>query len=143
MPFSLNVGFSPCAKLSCWHVDPDEETTDWRAVCGRTARTVRRAGRGDPSPTPIRLRNYWLSSQSNHYRCVFDITKENDSLISAGRWRNQEIWHSVARVLQRQLMEKGLRKQWSAVPSSTSLLPTSSYPPVIRVIFVLGERFCI
>jgi hypothetical protein len=27
-----------------WQADPDEETTDWRAVCGRTARTVRRAG---------------------------------------------------------------------------------------------------
>jgi hypothetical protein len=26
-------------------VDPDEETIDWRAVCGRTARTVRREGR--------------------------------------------------------------------------------------------------
>ena len=32
---------------------PDEETTNWRAVCGKTARTVRRAGRGKPSPTPI------------------------------------------------------------------------------------------
>ena len=30
-------------------INPDEETTDWRAVCGRTACTVRRAGRGDPS----------------------------------------------------------------------------------------------
>ena len=28
-----------------WQADPDEETTNWRAVCGRTARTVRRAGR--------------------------------------------------------------------------------------------------
>jgi hypothetical protein len=29
--------------------NPDEETTDWRAVCGRTARTVRREGRRKPS----------------------------------------------------------------------------------------------
>jgi hypothetical protein len=28
-----------------WRVNPDEETTNWRAVCGRTACTVRRAGR--------------------------------------------------------------------------------------------------
>ena len=28
-----------------WRVNPDEETIDWRAVCGRTARTVRREGR--------------------------------------------------------------------------------------------------
>jgi hypothetical protein len=31
---------------------PDEETSDWRAVCGRTASTVRRAGRAT-FPTPI------------------------------------------------------------------------------------------
>ena len=34
---------------------PDEETSDWRAVCGRTARTVRRAGR-DSLPDPYRRR---------------------------------------------------------------------------------------
>ena len=34
--------------------NPDEETTDWRAVCGRTARTVQRAGKGaSPFSTPI------------------------------------------------------------------------------------------
>ena len=27
-----------------WQANPDEETTDWRAVCGKTASTVRRAG---------------------------------------------------------------------------------------------------
>jgi hypothetical protein len=32
---------------------PDEETNDWRAVCRRTALTVRRAGRAQPFPTPI------------------------------------------------------------------------------------------
>jgi hypothetical protein len=26
-------------------VNPDEETTDWRAVCGKSACTVRREGR--------------------------------------------------------------------------------------------------
>src|SRR5215471_13919793 len=38
-------GFSPFRKLMSGHANPDEETTDWRAVCGRTACTVRRAGR--------------------------------------------------------------------------------------------------
>ena len=33
------------------------------------------------------LRNYWVSGHCNHLRCAFDITKENDSLISAGCWR--------------------------------------------------------
>jgi hypothetical protein len=40
MPFSLNEGFSPCKRLTFWRANPDEETTNWRAVCGRTARTV-------------------------------------------------------------------------------------------------------
>jgi Protein of unknown function (DUF1353) len=34
----------------------DEETTDWRAVCGKTARTVRRAGRVKPSRPPLSRR---------------------------------------------------------------------------------------
>src|SRR6266700_3702292 len=40
-----------------WRANTDEETTDWRAVCGRTARTVRRAGTAkavsDPYPEQI------------------------------------------------------------------------------------------
>ena len=28
-----------------WQADLDEETIDWRAVCGKTARTVRREGK--------------------------------------------------------------------------------------------------
>ena len=30
----------------------EEETTDWRAVCGKTARTVRRAGSVQTDPDP-------------------------------------------------------------------------------------------
>src|SRR4030095_13739578 len=35
--------------------NPDEETTDWRAVCGRTARTVRRAGTAKAVSDPYRF----------------------------------------------------------------------------------------
>src|SRR5437588_11668655 len=42
----------------------DEETADWRAVCGKTACTVRRAGRGQPFPTPI-----MHLSPANRQRC--------------------------------------------------------------------------
>src|SRR5215510_6951110 len=52
MPSSLSVGFSPCMKPMSWRANPDEETTDWRAVCGRTACTVRRAGRVSAFPDP-------------------------------------------------------------------------------------------
>src|SRR5207237_7907061 len=49
------TGYSPSAPPVSKRDIPDEETNDWRAVCGRTARTVRRAGRAQPFPTPIAL----------------------------------------------------------------------------------------
>jgi len=51
-PSSLRTGFSPYTKPMRWRADPDEETTDWRAVCGRTARTVGRAGGTSVLPDP-------------------------------------------------------------------------------------------
>jgi len=53
MPSSRIKGSSPFRQLLKTRDTPDEETSDWRAVCGRTARTVRRAGRVTPFPTPI------------------------------------------------------------------------------------------
>ena len=54
MPSSQHRGCSPFMQPMCRRVNPDEATTDWRAVCGRTACTVRRAGRAralsDPYP---------------------------------------------------------------------------------------------
>jgi hypothetical protein len=49
---SLNGGLSPCMRPTLARANPDEETTDRRAVCGRTACTVRRAGRGLPLSDP-------------------------------------------------------------------------------------------
>ena len=49
-----------------WQADPDEETTDWRAVRGRTAHTVRRAGRAralsDPYQKIIEFTGFRLSA---------------------------------------------------------------------------------
>src|SRR5271157_5245389 len=45
----LLPGCSPSTQLGGRRDNPDEETTDWRAVCGKTARTVRREGRRKPS----------------------------------------------------------------------------------------------
>jgi len=39
-------------KPRCRRVNPDEATTDWRAVCGKTACTVRRAGRARALSAP-------------------------------------------------------------------------------------------
>src|SRR5690606_16834091 len=48
-PTSRMPGCSPYTRLGNARDIPDEETTDWRAVCGKTARAVRRAGRRKPS----------------------------------------------------------------------------------------------
>ena len=45
MPSSRMRAVHPSHSLAATRDTPDEETTDWRAVCGKTARTVRRAGR--------------------------------------------------------------------------------------------------
>ena len=45
MPTSRAWDFSRWLKPIRKRADPDEETIDGRAVCGRTARTVRREGR--------------------------------------------------------------------------------------------------
>ena len=52
MPSSQLPGCSRYTRLGRVRDSPDEETTDWRAVCGKTARTVRREGspKGDPYP---------------------------------------------------------------------------------------------
>ena len=50
---SLRMGGSPVALPLRRRDTPDGETNDWRAVCGRTARTVRRAGRGHTSSRPL------------------------------------------------------------------------------------------
>ena len=36
-----------------WLVNPDVEILDWKAVCGKTARTVWKEGRLIAFPTPI------------------------------------------------------------------------------------------
>ena len=55
IPSSLSTGFSPYMKPMLWRANPDEATTDWRAVCGRTACTVRRAGRARALSDPYQL----------------------------------------------------------------------------------------
>ena len=52
MPSSLSMGFSPYMKPMLRRANPEREAADWRAVCGRTACTVRRAGRTSVLPDP-------------------------------------------------------------------------------------------
>jgi RNA-directed DNA polymerase len=54
MPSSRAPGCSPYTQPGRPRDTPDEETTDWRAVCGQTARTVRRAGRAQALLDPYR-----------------------------------------------------------------------------------------
>ena len=53
MPTSLILGYSRCPKPIDWRVNPDAETTDWRARRGKTAHRVRREGTAETFPTPI------------------------------------------------------------------------------------------
>ena len=64
-----------CASLvACCSdfVNPDVETLDWRAVCGRTARTVRRAGTAravpDPYHTALNKAYYADICRGEHHR---------------------------------------------------------------------------
>jgi hypothetical protein len=52
---SLLMGGSPFALPVSRRDTPDAKTNDWRAVCGRTARTVRRAGRGSTPSRPLSI----------------------------------------------------------------------------------------
>ena len=54
--FTASYRCSPHAQHDSMRDIPDVETSDWRAVCGRTARTVRREGRAQLFPTPIPAR---------------------------------------------------------------------------------------
>ena len=45
MPGSSSVGSKVCETPTLDTFNPSRETTDWRAVCGKTARTVLREGR--------------------------------------------------------------------------------------------------
>src|SRR3989304_8306990 len=58
---SLPRGCSPGLRPGGGRANPDEETTDWRAVCGRTARTVRRAGTAKAVSDPYRMGCYRTS----------------------------------------------------------------------------------
>src|SRR5262245_30620045 len=67
---------SPCIQPGRKRANPDEETTDWRAVCGRTARTVRRAGTAIAVSDPYRT----LGRQSHlTQRAVGNRPKEIES----------------------------------------------------------------
>src|SRR5262245_15014378 len=52
MPTSRMPGCSRFTRPGKQRDGLDEETTNWRAVCGKTARTVRRAGSAKADPDP-------------------------------------------------------------------------------------------
>ena len=47
--------------------NPNKETTDWRAVCGKTACTVRRAGKMRVFPDPYQLQFYRKGAGDSDY----------------------------------------------------------------------------
>ena len=58
----------------------DEETTDWRAVCGKTARAVRREGSAKADPYPYHddvRRGHAVDTQGCNQRQCFPMTMRN------------------------------------------------------------------
>ena len=51
-----------------WRANPDEETTDWGAVCGRTARKVRREGRAEALSYPYQRVFQYFPSPLGSFR---------------------------------------------------------------------------
>ena len=64
-----------------WRADHDVETTDWRAVCGRTARTVRRAGRASALPDPYH--GYHLYILDNQKK-LFSVSSASSGVAPRG-----------------------------------------------------------
>src|SRR5947207_12335233 len=83
MSSSRLTGYSPFAPPMSKRDTPDEETNDWRAVCGRTARTVRRAGRGQPFPTPIEGRFPGCIFKRDFFTCS---QREGEGLLAGSSW---------------------------------------------------------
>ena len=58
--------------------NPERETADWRVVCGRTACTVRRAGRASVLPDPYlwpgaAIRDRWLRGSASGRKAVISL----------------------------------------------------------------------
>src|SRR5919106_1809256 len=88
---------SPWFQPGSQRANHDEETTDWRAVCGRTARTVRRAGTARAVPDPYqgreldpRLRHSgvtsWESSFLDSYPQIFEGGGHKDGRIRIAKF---------------------------------------------------------
>ncbi len=74
-PGTVHFGTQPWGKRDT----PDEETSNWRAVCGRTARTVRRAGR-ETFPTPISA-DPWRTTTSGYCKSQTESRFRNSEFV--------------------------------------------------------------
>jgi len=73
MPSSLSMGFSLYTRPILRRANPERETADWRAVCGRTACTVRRAGRTSVLPDPYLRHNADIMAEKELACLVVEI----------------------------------------------------------------------
>lgn len=83
---SLPRGCSPWLQPVASRANLAEETTDWRAVCGRTVRTVRRAGTAIAVPAPYQAILNFQSDDSRAHRCCLQLyTRHRDGQLEAPR----------------------------------------------------------
>ena len=93
-------------------VNPDVETTDWRAVCGRPASTVRREGRPENLPYPYRLKVFYPSYRrkpvSSDFGLKYFMPKKGYLYILASR-RNGTLYVGVTSDLAKRIKEHRLK----------------------------------
>jgi hypothetical protein len=104
-PSSRRLGCSPSRRPGMRRATPDEETTNWRAVCGRTACTVRRAGKvralSDPYQQHLELSIPACLTSRQTRGDVFGILTDARPTPAHGGFRQipwrtfPEIWPSV------------------------------------------------
>jgi len=82
--FSQKPGFSPCKKRGRMRANHDVETIDRRAVCGRTACTVRREGRQEPSLPLSRVEDTCIPSLL--VRLEVQRNRVHAEAFTRGRW---------------------------------------------------------
>src|SRR5918996_5063456 len=109
---------SPGLRPVRWRANPAAETTDWRAVCGRTACTVRRAGRAQALPDPYRTLRGVLTQQGAVIKpAVIKRTKRSTVKMhkrelppERGRWSDRVVVRNFVRRMARTSGKEGMSK---------------------------------
>jgi hypothetical protein len=133
---SRHPGFSPCTKPMSSRANPEEATTDWRAVCGRTACTVPRAGRASALPDPY-PRSTSRRGTARVWSACYAMAQDPPSPWNAWRKpRSRRCWSTASPSLGPMLAQR-----WCSVPwNGSSASQRSSRPAGASASLPRGPR---